>query len=262
MILGSSPLLRRIDTDFVNLSPIVNYLGIASPPVTSIPNAVVITRGSHTILGTWVPLVAAQTFVREHPLPGDLLDIFLSDNLFERFPSALHDFHRSNAPGRLLNQFGPHFSSTLEAQQQSQLSLQTDMSFLTVPWEREPLSNWDVEDHFLAVYLPSLPGNALPTPPEDAAMVETPLSATEQEMFHALCVIPDWEKDTSAPAIPAAKSVIVDDELSEEALVDDRALPAIAAADAPLRRSKRVANAIAVRSRTQSGRRSNRNSLS
>lgn len=262
MILGSSPLLRRIDTDFVNLLPIANFLGIGSPPVTSIPNAMVITKGSLTVLGTWVPLGSAQTFVGEHPLPDNLLDIFLSDTLFERFPSALQDFHRSNARGRLLDQFGPHFNSTLEAH--SQLTVQTDTPLsIRMPWEREPASNWDIEDHLFAIYPPSLPEHTIQTSPEDAGTVETPLSAIEQEMFHVLCAIPDWEKENFAPAVtvslPTSTSFAVDNRPTMEVTVEDRA----AVADRPLRRSKRVANAIAVRSRTYSaGRRSSRNSLS
>jgi hypothetical protein len=113
MTLGTHTLLRRLDTDFVNLSPIVAYSGAPYPVLSTIPNATVISRGSAAVAGTWVPLSAAQAYVRDHPVADNVLDVFLSDKLFERFPSALQDFSRSSTSGWTLNQFGPHFGSTL-----------------------------------------------------------------------------------------------------------------------------------------------------
>ena len=286
MTLGSSPLLRRIDTDFVNISPIANYFSIPPPPT---PNAMVISKGSAVVLGTWVPLASAQAFVREHPLPGGFLDIFLSDSLFERFPPALQDFHRSNAPGRLLNQFGPHFSSTtLEVQRHSQWPSRTD--FPTVNWTqhqsqqwgREPVSEWDILDDLNVTPMNSVlarpavnpfPMVLIPLDDDAAKLEETPLSATEQEMFHALCAIPDWEKENSPPTattMTPRKATLVDEPtvVCEEAAIATSPVACVTSpppADPPLRRSKRVANAnanaVAAKTRASSRRRSARNSL-
>jgi len=306
MTLGSSSLLRRIDTDFVNMSPIAHYLSIPPPLLPTISNAVVISKGSSTVSGAWVPLTSAQEFVREHPLARNLLDIFLSDTLFERFPPALQDFHRSNAPGRLLNQFGPHFSSTiLEAQRQSQLSLRTDLPLATTKqqqqqqpeWGREPASEWDIQDDLNLNSVPRSstaaipPITVLPISLDDEAVniAEPPLSATEQEMFHVLCSIPDWEKEkeNSPPLVTATKAVMLEEHTATCGVEGGPGLedpmktaanvpsppkpqsPQPQLADRPLRRSKRVANANATAAvanvapvKTRAGsRRSARNSL-
>lgn len=261
MTLGYMSLFRRIDTDFVNLSPIIAYLDVTPPSSSS--TAIVVSQGSASICGTWVPLAAAQAFVREHPFPDGLLDTFLSDVLFEHFPSALQDFHRSNAPGRLLHQFGPHFKSTIEAKRRSRSALQNEVEFRATGelWETDLVSNWDVEDHLLSSHPPFSLGLAnLRGPPEEELVPETPLSPTEQEMFYTLCSLPDWEKEISFPSHTNRK---------EEAAVrdtddaDDDSTPA-RARDRPRRRSKRVANAnaIATRTRTRSQKRGSRNSLS
>jgi len=258
MTLGSSPLFRRIDTDFVNLSPIVAHLGIAP---ASFPGAVVVNQGTAFICGTWVPLASAQSFVRQHPLPNDILETFLSDLLFERFPSALQDFHRSSAPGRLLNQFGPHFKSTLEARRRSQSILRNEVEVTEPgePWEGL-MSDWDVEDHRLSTPPPfSLALAALRRSPEEEVVPETPLSPTEQEMFHTLCVMSDWEKENLVPS-----STVCKEAASDETVGEDSAQTLVC--DQPRRRSKRVANAnanaIASRTRTRSQKRNSHNSLS
>ena len=259
MALGSLPLFRRIDTDFVNLSPIITHLGLTSDPLS--PNAILVNQGSAIVCGTWVPLASAQAFVREHPLPDNPLETFLSDVLFERFPSALQDFHRSNAPGRLLNQFGPHFQSTVEAKRRSRTALRNEVEFRGAGelWEMGSMSDWDVEDQLLSSHPPfSLGLVNLRRPPEEELVPETPLSPTEQEMFYALCSAPDWENFLPSPTMcnEEAKS-----RNAEEDAEDDS--PA-RARDQPRRRSKRVANAnaIATRTRTRSQKRGSRNSLS
>jgi hypothetical protein len=303
MTLGSSLLLRRLDTDFVNISPMATHLGISPPSPTLILNAVVITKGSPGVVGTWVPLSYAQTFVREHPLPGGLLDVFLSDALFERFPPALQDFHRTNAPGRLLNQFGPHFSSTLIEVQRQQLALRTDLSSAekkSLPlqqqpqqqWGREPVSEWDVQEDLSL--RPTAPATVVGGPFPIALMlmnagtnvVETPLSATEQEMFHVLCAMPEWEKEKeNSPPLGSLGSIeedslVIDvvkeyeDSSSKKKTIDvcdgdnSSSRPSHAQqANRPLRRSKRVANAaaavntIAANTRSGSKKRGARNSL-
>jgi hypothetical protein len=264
MTLGSSPVLRRIDTDFVNVSQVANHLGLSSSSLKSLPNAVTISNSSPSVTGTWVPLAAARTFVKDRPLPSGLLDIFLSNSLFERFPPALRDFHRSNTPGRLLNKFGPHFKSTLEQRHSSQLTIRTVTPFIEdgrSPWEREPVSDWDVEDHLLSIHPPLGLTHAMhPTSNEVTDVVETPLSSTEQEMFHTLCAIQDWEKEATTNISPVLVEEVpgVDSEEAreEEVNVTPSSLPS-----RRLRRSKRVANitAISTRPRTRSQRTGTRN---
>ncbi|KAJ6547377.1 hypothetical protein B0H19DRAFT_264554 [Mycena capillaripes] len=224
MTLGPHTILRRLDTDFVNLSPIVAFSGAPYPVLSTIPNATVISRGSPAVAGTWVPLAAAQAYVHDHPLPTGVLDVFLSDTLFERFPSALQDFHKSSSSGRTLNQFGPHFGSTLQATQLCSQNerREPDLSSLLTP----TVANLDV----------------------DAAPPEQPLNSTEQQMFRELCVTTDWDKDaaTSGSMSPPLSPL---SDVPDTELVPERR-------GRPLRRSKRVADAmIAAQSRTRSRRR-------
>lgn len=124
MALGPYLLLRRIDTDFVNLTPIVEWCGKGRgyPVLSMIPNAVVVGRGwgSEKVCGVWVPLEVAQSYVKDLDTRStgagkdemmEGLNVFLSDELVERFPSALKDFHRTNSSGRMLKQFGRWFES-------------------------------------------------------------------------------------------------------------------------------------------------------
>jgi hypothetical protein len=285
MMLGPFLLLRRIDTDFVNLSPIVAYSGAPHPALSAIPNATVITKGSPIVSGgTWVPLSAAQAYVRDHALPGGLLDVFLSDSLFERFPSALQDFHRSNAQGRLLNQFGRPFGSTLQA---SLLSVQTD-TVAPQHHQGNPQGAWDPLHGWVHRDSTALPASgpfalgALAVIDKHHEEKETPLSATEQQLFHELCVIPDWDKDSTAPSMqfdgagvedarsysPMSPLSPVPSDLPELPLVPSEDVlsvsPGVEHPGRPLRRSRRVADALAAQSqtRTRSRRRGSRNSLS
>jgi hypothetical protein len=258
MTLGSLPIFRRIDTDFVNLCPIIKHLDTTSPP--AFPNAVIINHGSVAICGTWVPLASAQAFVREHPVSGSLLDTFLSDALFELFPPALQDFHRSNASGRLLNHFGPHFRSTMQARRRSRSNSQSEVEYIGAcePWGTDAVSDWGVEDHLLSSHPPFFLGLAdLRGQPEEH-VPETPLSPTEQEMFYTLCSVQDWEKENLSPS-----QTLYNEEAKRDEDGEDDSGPA-RARDQPRRRSKRVANAnaIATRTRTRSQKRGSRNSLS
>jgi hypothetical protein len=259
MMLGSFPLYRRIDTDFVNLTPVINHLGISSPTLTTLPNSTVIANGAPSVTGVWVPLSTAQSFAKEHPLPG-LLDVFLSDTLFERFPPALHDFTRRNASARFLNQFGPHFKSTMDRRRTSQLTIRTDSLYpdreRNAVGEEDPVTEWEMDDHTLSThptYPPTLDGSAVEPPaPEEA--VHTPLSSTEQEIFQSLCANPEWERDVGHWVLRSSRPVAADDERmregADEGDAEDamrmRTHPARCVTDRrPLRRSKRVANAIA-----------------
>ncbi|KAF5387113.1 hypothetical protein D9615_001865 [Tricholomella constricta] len=265
-MLGSFQLLRRIDTDFVNLSPIVAYSGAPWPVLSTIPKATSVTKGSPVVSGTWVPLSAAQAYVRDHQrLQNGPLKTFLSDNLFERFPSALQDFHHSSKQGRMLGHFGPHFGSTLQA---TQLCGSAETQTLGKAWESREESAPPSGAFTLSM--------ALSSPDRSAEEADLPLSATEQEIFHALCDIPDWDKENSPPSSPmlveqkiviavpgGAQSLDAESSTKQgQALVPPA--PDSERADRPLRRSKRVADAIAAQTqtRTRSRRGGSRNSLS
>lgn len=281
MMLGAFQLLRRIDTDFVNLSPIAAYSAAPLHPST-IPNATVVTKGSPEVCGTWVPLAAAQAYVREH-ISGQAaqgLEVFLSETLVERFPPALQDFHRS-AVVRGLNQFGRHFNSTLLA---ADWEVQTEGGASPAPYHQHAVSA------LASSYMMGL--GERHTVAEKA--VDVPLSATEQELFHELCVIPDWDKENVAEVVdamvvdaeplPPTPTTAVPPKLSivapaptisplESPLTSPESPsfppipPTSATTDSrPLRRSKRVASVLAAQhstpSRARSRKSGSRNSLS
>jgi hypothetical protein len=261
-------LLRRIDTDFVNLTPIAAYAGATHTVLGILPNATVIAKGSSIVCGTWVPLAVAQAYVMDHPPPGRVLEVFLSDILFERFPTALQDFHRSNTPGRLLNQFGRHFGSTIRAMQGTGEGLVNTIPMQQVAThQQQPWMSKDV--------MPVNSTYSLMTDGErEEQDKETPLSATEQEIFHELCVIPEWEKDGEDDE-KEIKAMDVDEGSIADPVVLPTAVPSknspsppsptpVERPNPPLRRSKRVADAIAAQTqpRTRSRRRGSRNSLS
>ncbi|KAF9500354.1 hypothetical protein BDN71DRAFT_1117621 [Pleurotus eryngii] len=289
-VIGSRRLLRRIDTDFVNILPVAVYIGSSIPSTSA---AVQVTKGSAAVLGTWVPLLVAQSYLQsclastsnlsstERTTLQGLLDIFLSDVLFERFPTALQDFHRSSTPGRLLQQFGPHFQSTMVssiAQQQQ---------------------GWDVLHHHtceavtLAPSLSWVPRGSRGFYPADQVVEDTQLSPSEQEIFQAICANPDWEQDAppveveparvlereeaipepkyttelvAQPPCQITKSVPVKhgfEEVPQQAahvplLIKSPLTPQVVAENSnqPLRRSKRVADALSSKTQTRSRRRS------
>jgi hypothetical protein len=147
---------------------------------------------------------------------------------------------------------------------------------------REPAFEWDIQNEQHALGAPlqvHAHGLSLSLLMPDVMTVhggeavETPLSATEQEMFHALCSSPDWEKENTPPAgagsgAEGAVRCKGGEEPEGDDVVPERGAAAGAGAgghaERPLRRSKRVANAMAVaaRTRTRTCRRSARNSLS
>ncbi|KAL0947119.1 hypothetical protein HGRIS_013252 [Hohenbuehelia grisea] len=321
MSLGQARLLRRVDTDFVNLTPIASFTNTSLPPPSTVANAVAITQGSADVCGLWVPLGEAQSFVQQHLSSASLLDhqrdtlrrlldVFLSDVLFERFPPALQAFHlhRGSTSERMLNHFGPHFTSTLQAAQQSPVALQPTQ---LVAKSHDTLQDaWAQPQPFIPFAIPplSMPMGLMASA-RQADENDDPLSPSEQEMFQALCSIPEWEQDS---AVPATSEVAMDDSaipVGEPALVSQQpvtepevpfvmpeeaqieapassaaahslpgAIPEESEADpaevitvekpagrprsgsGPLRRSKRVADAIS--SRTRSRRRGSTKALS
>lgn len=223
MMLGPFQLLRRIDSDFVNLSPIIAYSGTAgvatpsaganpthesnssgsrsSPPSSSwnvVTNATVITSGSPEICGTWVTLAAAQAYVHDHlerENARSALEVFLSDTLVERFPSALQDFHRVNAGLRALNQFGKHFASTLMvAGGLGVLNCAVKFSGGVSQLCSEGLLVGENGEAEVGSRTKSFGFELVPS----SEMKDVPLSKTEQDLFHELCDIPpDWDNKES-----------------------------------------------------------------
>jgi len=205
---------------------------------------VVVSQGSSSVRGTWVPLASAQAAVMGHP-HHQSLDMFLSDTLFELFPTPLQDFHRSNAQGRSMSQFGPDFKSTMQS------LLPTESATTPEHWdEAGSAHDWVPESPMLLPH-PTFSSalDALRGELEEPAP-ETPLSPTEQEMFQALCFMPEWEKES-------ASTQPIDIDVSKPKCFENEEHPA-------RRRSRRVANleAVATRTRTRSQKRGTRNSLS
>jgi hypothetical protein len=282
MSIGSSRILRRVDTDFVNLTPIAFYLNATLSAVVALPSSTVINQGSFTICGAWAPLAEAKAFVQQHPSPGGEFDVFLSNLLFERFPSALQDFHRSNTRGRLSNRFGPPFQSTVEAKWRTPSHRQdVPLHEAITPWEQGMVSHRDMEGHLLSVH-PSLAlvGLSIRGKPENKFSVEAPLSPSEQEIFQTLLDLSDWDAPTQASTnasitmtsdLDADAVTLMDLETEEEQDVEAKKVTKTvhrrrrstgSSRDRPLRRSKRVANAIAARSRTRLNKRGSRSSFS
>jgi hypothetical protein len=266
MPLGPYLLLRRIDTDFVNLTPIVEWCGKGRgyPVLSTIPNAVVVWRGwgSDKVCGVWVPLEVAQSYVKDlntcltNAVGAEVtqgLDVFLSNELVERFPSALKDFHRTNSSGRMLKQFGRWFESMVNFAhaQAVAVAAATAATANTPPnvapdASSEPLNpqnvmqadsrpNWTQKDTVVAV---SMTG-AIPdqqclersssqvyqsqhrrtrsSKEEDRMDVESPLSAKEEELFQELCVIPGEEEER----VKAEMQGLVDGDISRVAVKEE-----------------------------------------
>lgn len=229
-VLGSTALLRRIDTDFVNLSVILSYLSLPVPSPLPLGSISVFHRLS-SVSGLWVPLGIARTYAQR--LPEVVKDTFLSDELVMRFPSALQDFHKKSTPGRMLYQFGPHFKSSTPTSSTLMVDPEQSRTDKEVIWEapldvvlEEPLVM--IPPSFDMAFAALRPG----APAEDGSHVrESPLSQSEQEMFHTLCVCPDWEDEKEIEVVGAESS-------AESCGKEEK----------PLRRSRRVADAAAARS--------------
>ena len=247
-MLGAFQLLRRIDTDFVNLSPI---LAIAGTALTEVPkNAMVVTKGSPEVSGIWVPLDAAQAYVQEH-LAGagkfadgemEALGVFLNDKLVELFPPALQDFHRTTPARGLLNQFGRHFTSTLQAARweavmegssgagsaaSSSPSASTTASSALASTPSPPPASLGASG---APLVPLPQHHAVSATPSFVVPLglglserheekDAPLSATEQQLFHELCVLSDWERE------PEGDEMAVDVEVPLSPAEDDMPPP-------------------------------------
>ncbi|KAF7304682.1 hypothetical protein MKEN_01182300 [Mycena kentingensis (nom. inval.)] len=151
--LGTQTVLRRLDTDFVNLSP-YRYLFSNTVPHPS--------QRHHYI--AWLP--------DYHPLRGNPLKMFLSDRLASQFPSNLTAWKEGVSSRGV---FGQHFASTVQAT----TLCSSDASL-------------DVDDtSFLTPLAPSFSASAVPI--GNSVEPEQPLSSTEQQIFQELCITTEWD---------------------------------------------------------------------
>jgi hypothetical protein len=242
LIVDSYPLLRRFDTDFVNLSRIAEYLGQPRSSLESISVAKDVVDGCPLIRGKWVPLEKARSFVNVLSM-HHVLDMFLSEKLSDQFPPCVQALHRSHHHLRSCNQFGPPFRSMVE-DRRPPISID-DLFEASMSWER------DDDDHLISVH-PSLGIKSMdisvPALQEDNGVQETPLSPTEQEIFHSFCGSPEWDSPTPVITEITAESGKENEDIRP---AEERTLRGVRART--LRRSKRVADAMASRSRTRSG---------
>ncbi|KAI0747953.1 hypothetical protein C8Q80DRAFT_1219320 [Daedaleopsis nitida] len=244
MTLDITTFLRRMDTNFVNVSSIAQHL---NAPCLSAPDAVTITAGSPLVCGMWAPLVVARDFATAEPA----FKSFLSDDVCRLFPEAVGVLCSGRETA--YTPFGHQFKSASDARRVSMTSHRLDLP------PREFEVSW--EDH-LATHPPFILATAAidghrPTEEEEPAVIETPLSPTEEEMFHVLCAAPEWE---TPPPVEEPIEGAEEEPASSARPSTESADPS---QERPLRRSKRVAaNAVATRSRTRSSRRGSRTSLS
>jgi hypothetical protein len=237
-------LLRRLDTDFVNLSRIAEYLGQPKASLESVSPVKDVAKGCPLILGKWVPLEKARNFVSGCSLMQNVLDIFLSGNLFEQFPPCVQVMHRTHQQLRSHCQFGPPFQSMVEDPHPQ--PWMDDTLEINTHWERV---HWD-DDHLISVH-PSLGTQSMEIPLpalEERSVPEAPLSPTEQEIFRSFCGSPEW--DTPSPTVMEVASN--SEKENEEIRPVEERTPR-GGYTRTLRRSKRVADAMASRSRTRSG---------
>lgn len=264
MSLGSSCIYRRIDTDFVNITPLVKFFDMTLPDASTIPGSHVVSKGSDVVRGTWLSLASAQALFQNR----DELRVFLSDDLHTRFPQALQDFHSSNSRERSFVQFGPNFLSTAEAKRKLLGSFRMELPARDGygAEDGESQSTWD---HWLLS--PTFASHQGTIPFTEPAMEpETPLSPTEEEMFHTLCTVSDWEPAPAAClaalVAPAPASSPVPDVSSVEPPpaspspsipscpppVEMTSVELAPCREKPLRRSRRTVVRAASRPRTRS----------
>ncbi|KAJ8078605.1 hypothetical protein PM082_012888 [Marasmius tenuissimus] len=236
--LGSYVVTRRIDSDFVNLTPILDHTKYPHPAFNAIPGGTVVSKGSPDIQGVWVPLSIAQSY--NYAL-GNVLSTFVSDDLVDLFPSVVKDFARhSREQGQGPAQgFGKAFASGMQAMEVVDAAGATS---LPVP----PLTQLQI------VSPPLSPGKMN----EEVSML--PLSPREEEIFQELCVNLEWEQDQhdGSPPPMSAKTIVAEmqDQFGEAMSRSSSPLsscppsPQLATVRAPppssnpnLRRSKRVA---------------------
>jgi len=224
LVLGPHQLLRRFDTDFVNLKRIAEYLGAPPPSLGPDLPGRELVEGCSPILGIWVPLNYAQRFVQSQSLVPDLLDEFLSNTLYEDFPCSIRSLYRSHDHLRSLEQLGPPFRSMVERQPSLSIDDTTGQTGMDV-------------------LVPPFPAFS------EGAVLDAPLSVREEEIFHTLCACPDWDVPLSGLAVGPKP---------EKRKIEGKRLRAVerptrTSKTPPLRRSRRVAEALASRPRARIG---------
>lgn len=253
MSLEPSSILRRVDTDFVNITPILRSFDVPPPDTSRMLGSVLISRGSPAVCGTWVSLASAQALFRDR----ELLNVFLSDDLHKRFPQALQDFHSSSSHERSLVRFGPNFQSTQDAKKLFLGSFRVELparplySFVD-EGEEDLVAESPWETHWHLLHLRDTP---LPAPEEAQVVPETPLSPAEEEMFHVLCSVPDWDTSDcpiSPPPLPPTASIPHQPLPSPPQPVETPAVQAVPCRERPLRRSRRTIPGVVNRPRTRS----------
>ena len=172
-------------------------------------------EGCSSILGIWVPLSCAQEFTQTQPLVPDTLKAFLSNALYEDFPSSIRNLYRSHDHLRSLQQLGPPFRSMVERQP----SLSIDDTTRQIETD------------------------AVVPPFSEGVTLDTPLSVKEAEIFQTLCACPDWDVPPPSP-ITEPKS---------EKRKSEGKRPFRMTKSPPLRRSRRVAESLALRPRMRLG---------
>ncbi|KAG7092298.1 hypothetical protein E1B28_008660 [Marasmius oreades] len=256
--LGSYLLSRRTDTDFVNLTPILNYALLPHPPIHTISNATTMSKGSVDFQGLWVPLPAAQEY---NQVVGNTLSTFLSDNLIELFPSAFREWvYQSKRCGSSAQHcFGMGLPSGVQVKEVVDAAAVAASSREAHP----PLSQIAT-----STSPPSSPGRL-------NEEMHIPLSPKEEEIFQELCVNLGWEQDAPPMSATSFKTVILENSMG---LARDRSTsplsscppspePAnqIVLSPSPppnnpnLRRSQRVANASKSKTSIRASRKGSRN---
>lgn len=203
-------LLRRLDTDFVNLTPLLAaFSPLPSPCATAVPvlppSAVRFEHPNLAVAGVWVSLDCAREFLRTsiqagaqrtgQPYSQDetlrtSVEVFLSDELVMRFPSALRDFWRTSKPGRMLGQFGVCFEGgRIMGQGSSSSSL---VSARTSSVLSPPQST-----------LPSAPSSrAEPHPLPSSSQPHPHSSSLEPHSHSASPLLPSSLPASTSPALP------------------------------------------------------------
>lgn len=253
--------LRRVDSDYVNFTHITRCFNFRLPQV---PESVVVSRGSPSVCGIWLPRATIKRLVSA--MDHVNLPLFLSDSLHEHFSPYLHESFRKTPLQSTT--FGRQFVSTAEEERHA--TQQAGLGF----------SLWQDGSHDddIALRPFRLAGFTEPAAlSEPAAISDTPLSPTEEEMFHVLCAAPEWVTASASEmsqdpqvitcqTVETVPSTVVTNCADEViALINPDPSPVPSkeppCRERPLRRSKRVAHAMTTRSRTRSSKRGSRSSL-
>lgn len=237
MVLGSSLILRRVDKNFVNISPILQFFGMDQPDSSTLSSSFVVARGSSLVCGTWTPLCTAQDMFRSHAF----LDNFLSNNLHECFPGAFQEVRDRVMTEQSVDGFGPPFQSTIDEKRGLALSFHFELPPSTAR------ASWELDDPLLNVHPTFAFGSTalkvgLSAP--EHVIPETPLSPTEEAMFRVLCTAADWETTAPADDLPEEPlSMEQEPEVAETEAPAAEVMPHaehVKEREKPLRRSRRV----------------------